>query len=228
MLLIPCVLTDRLTYWLTDFVSTDFVDEGGLSQGIGGCQAQALRRRAEGLTLWPLPLWFVSWQFTCINLWDTCLCHSEDLQSSLANTPLLAHRIDIRPVVPEAGLLYVDEIILADTNVTGDHRICSSLGPVCQMPVSDFHMRDCSLPLPQRKEWVIPQLGCLGLKADEVESVCPCFYVSLASFSVSLCLCFPPPLCLLFISQFHPAFLCLYSYSPCYLFLAWKTYYSYL
>lgn len=59
-----------------------------------------------------------SWQFTCINLWDTCLCHSEDIQSSLANTPLLAHRIDIRPVVPEAGLLYVDEIILADTNVT--------------------------------------------------------------------------------------------------------------
>ncbi|XP_029395138.1 fibrocystin isoform X13 [Mus pahari] len=59
-----------------------------------------------------------SWQFTCINLWDTCVRHSEDLQSSLANTPLLVHRIDIRPMVPEAGLLYVDEIILADTNVT--------------------------------------------------------------------------------------------------------------
>ncbi|XP_031222830.1 fibrocystin [Mastomys coucha] len=59
-----------------------------------------------------------SWQFTCLDLWDTCVCHSEDLQSSLANTPLLVHRIDIRPVVPETGLLYVDEIILADTNVS--------------------------------------------------------------------------------------------------------------
>ncbi|GAB1284827.1 Fibrocystin [Apodemus speciosus] len=58
------------------------------------------------------------WQFTCINLWDTCVCHSEGLQCSLANTPLLVHRIDIVPLAPEAGLLYVDEIILADTNVT--------------------------------------------------------------------------------------------------------------
>ncbi|XP_028622467.1 fibrocystin [Grammomys surdaster] len=57
-----------------------------------------------------------SWRFTCVNLWHTC--HSEDRQSSLANTPLLVHRIDILPMVPEAGLLYVDEIILADTNVT--------------------------------------------------------------------------------------------------------------
>ncbi|XP_008765159.2 fibrocystin [Rattus norvegicus] len=59
-----------------------------------------------------------SWHFTCNNLWDTCVRHSEELQSSLANTPLLVHRIDIFPVVPEADLLYVDEIILADTNVT--------------------------------------------------------------------------------------------------------------
>ncbi|XP_052048711.1 fibrocystin [Apodemus sylvaticus] len=58
------------------------------------------------------------WQFTCINLWDTCVCHSEGLQASLANSPLLVHRIDILPMVPEAGLLYVDEIILADTNIT--------------------------------------------------------------------------------------------------------------
>ncbi|KAL1771938.1 fibrocystin isoform X1 [Sigmodon hispidus] len=59
-----------------------------------------------------------SWQFTCINLLDTCVRHSEDLQSSLANTPLLVHRIDILPVALEAGLLYLDEIIVADTNVT--------------------------------------------------------------------------------------------------------------
>ncbi|KAL6078579.1 hypothetical protein STEG23_011148, partial [Scotinomys teguina] len=59
-----------------------------------------------------------SWQFTCVNLWDTCVRHSENLQSSLANTPLLVHQIDILPVAPEAGRLYLDEIILADTNVT--------------------------------------------------------------------------------------------------------------
>ncbi|XP_038199739.1 fibrocystin [Arvicola amphibius] len=59
-----------------------------------------------------------SWQFTCINLWDTCVRHSEDLPSSLANTPLLVHRIDILPVAPKAGLLYLDEIILADTSIT--------------------------------------------------------------------------------------------------------------
>ncbi|XP_051060248.1 fibrocystin [Phodopus roborovskii] len=59
-----------------------------------------------------------SWQFTCINLWDTCVRRSEDLQSSATNTPLLVHRIDIVSLAPEAGLLYLDEIILADTNVT--------------------------------------------------------------------------------------------------------------
>ncbi|EGW10040.1 Fibrocystin [Cricetulus griseus] len=63
----------------------------------------------------PLP---ESWQFACINLWDTCVRCSEDLQSSPANTPLLVHRIDILATAPEAGLLYLDEIILADTNVT--------------------------------------------------------------------------------------------------------------
>ncbi|KAK7809887.1 hypothetical protein U0070_000273, partial [Myodes glareolus] len=56
--------------------------------------------------------------FTCINLWDTCVRRSEDLPSSLANAPLLVHRIDILPVAPKAGLLYLDEIILADTSIT--------------------------------------------------------------------------------------------------------------
>ncbi|XP_008823437.1 fibrocystin [Nannospalax galili] len=59
-----------------------------------------------------------SWHFACINIWDTCVHHFEDLQSSLANTPLLVHQIDIVPVVQDAGLFYVDEIIIADTNIT--------------------------------------------------------------------------------------------------------------
>lgn len=59
------------------------------------------------------------------------MSHSEDLQSSLANTALLVHQIDILPVALEAGPLYLDEIILADTNVTGDRHICCSLRPAC-------------------------------------------------------------------------------------------------
>ncbi|XP_055461671.1 fibrocystin, partial [Psammomys obesus] len=59
-----------------------------------------------------------SWQFTCINLWDTCVHPSEDPPFSLATCPLLVHRIDVFALVPEAGLLYVDDIVLADTNVT--------------------------------------------------------------------------------------------------------------
>ncbi|XP_051008909.1 LOW QUALITY PROTEIN: fibrocystin [Acomys russatus] len=70
-----------------------------------------------------------SWQFTCVNLWDTCVRCSEELQFSLANTPFLVHRIDIFPVVLEAGLLYVDEIILADTNITVSQADSALAGP---------------------------------------------------------------------------------------------------
>lgn len=110
---------------------------------MGGCLVPVLRRRPGDFTQRLLPLCFGSWQFTCINLWDTCVRRSEDLPSSLANAPLLVRRIDILPVAPKAGLLYLDEIILADTSITGDCHICCPLGPASQMPVSKFHTRCC-------------------------------------------------------------------------------------
>ncbi|XP_073938075.1 fibrocystin isoform X2 [Castor canadensis] len=59
-----------------------------------------------------------SWQFTCTDLWDTCVLPLGDLQSPLANAPLLVHRIDLFLLAQETGLLYVDEIIIANTDVT--------------------------------------------------------------------------------------------------------------
>uniref|UniRef100_A0A8C9DNE7 Fibrocystin n=1 Tax=Prolemur simus TaxID=1328070 RepID=A0A8C9DNE7_PROSS len=59
-----------------------------------------------------------SWHFACTNLWETCVRRSGDVQPPLANSPVLVHRIDLLPLAEETGLLFVDEIIIADTNVT--------------------------------------------------------------------------------------------------------------
>ncbi|XP_008589430.1 PREDICTED: fibrocystin-like, partial [Galeopterus variegatus] len=59
-----------------------------------------------------------SWRFTCTDLWETCVRRSGDLQPPLANPAVLVHQIDLLPLAQETGLLYVDEIIIADTNVT--------------------------------------------------------------------------------------------------------------
>ena len=67
-----------------------------------------------------------SWQFTCTDLWKTCVHHSSHLQLPPANS-LLVHQIDLLPVSPEMGMFYVDEIIIADTNLTGDYQIYSPL-----------------------------------------------------------------------------------------------------
>lgn len=64
---------------------------------------------------------FFSWRFTCTNLWKTCVHHSTHLQGPLANSPVLVHRIDLFPLALEMGVFYVDEVIIADTNLTGDH-----------------------------------------------------------------------------------------------------------
>uniref|UniRef100_A0A8B9YG71 PKHD1 ciliary IPT domain containing fibrocystin/polyductin n=1 Tax=Bos mutus grunniens TaxID=30521 RepID=A0A8B9YG71_BOSMU len=59
-----------------------------------------------------------NWQFTCTNLWKTCVYHSSNLQLPPANSPVLVHQIDLLPLSPEMGMFYVDEIIIADTNLT--------------------------------------------------------------------------------------------------------------
>ncbi|KAM5286797.1 fibrocystin isoform 2-T3 [Hipposideros larvatus] len=59
-----------------------------------------------------------SWQFTCTDLWKTCVHRSAYLQMPLANSPVLVHRIDLLPLAQETGVFYVDEIIIADTNLT--------------------------------------------------------------------------------------------------------------
>ncbi|XP_045699281.1 fibrocystin isoform X7 [Phyllostomus hastatus] len=59
-----------------------------------------------------------SWQFTCTNLWKACLHHSLHLQTSLAHSLVLVHRIDLFPLAQEMGVFYVDEVIIADTNLT--------------------------------------------------------------------------------------------------------------
>ncbi|XP_070274536.1 fibrocystin [Myotis yumanensis] len=59
-----------------------------------------------------------SWRFTCINLWKTCVHRSMHLQRPLANSPVLVHRIDLFPLALETGVFCVDEVIIADTNLT--------------------------------------------------------------------------------------------------------------
>ncbi|ELV09928.1 Fibrocystin [Tupaia chinensis] len=59
-----------------------------------------------------------SWQFTCTDLLETCVRHSRDLQIALANSPVLVHRIDLLLPAQETDPLYVDEVIIADMNVT--------------------------------------------------------------------------------------------------------------
>ncbi|XP_070370876.1 fibrocystin isoform X2 [Equus asinus] len=59
-----------------------------------------------------------SWQFTCTDLWNTCVHRSTDLQPPLASSPALVHLIDLLPLSQDPGVFYVDEIVIADTNLT--------------------------------------------------------------------------------------------------------------
>lgn len=43
----------------------------------------------------------------------------------VANSPVLVHRVDLLPLAQETGVFYMDEIIIADTNLTGDQPIHS-------------------------------------------------------------------------------------------------------
>lgn len=65
-----------------------------------------------------------SWRFTCTDLWDMCVYHSGNLQMPLVKASVLVHQISLFSVALETGLLYLDEIIIADTNLTGNQHIC--------------------------------------------------------------------------------------------------------
>ncbi|XP_054554835.1 fibrocystin isoform X2 [Talpa occidentalis] len=59
-----------------------------------------------------------SWKFACTDLWNTCVQHSEHLPMPLADAPVLVRHIDLFPQAQEQEGFYVDEIIIADTNLT--------------------------------------------------------------------------------------------------------------
>ncbi|KAB1261904.1 Fibrocystin, partial [Camelus dromedarius] len=60
----------------------------------------------------------ISWEFACTDLRKTCVHDPACLQPPLANCPVLVHGIDLLPLSPGTGAFYVDEVIIADTNLT--------------------------------------------------------------------------------------------------------------
>ncbi|XP_047413699.1 fibrocystin isoform X2 [Sciurus carolinensis] len=115
-----------------------------------------------------------SWQFTCTDLWDTCLHGSRDLQPPLSNVPVLVHQIVLLPSPQETGQLCVDEIIIADTNVTvsqadsGTARpggnLVESISVVGSPPVYSvaFWLACCGLELPLITARSVPNEGTEG------------------------------------------------------------------
>ncbi|XP_069418909.1 fibrocystin isoform X4 [Ovis canadensis] len=112
-----------------------------------------------------------SWQFTCTDLWKTCVRHSSHLQLPPANSPVLVHQIDLLPLSPEMGMFFVDEIIIADTNLTvsqadtGTARpggnLLESLSVVGSPPVYNVTswLAGCGLELPLITASAVPTEG---------------------------------------------------------------------
>ncbi|XP_044531280.1 fibrocystin [Gracilinanus agilis] len=59
-----------------------------------------------------------SWKFVCNELWESCVRHSGGLSTRLANSPVLVHQIDMSPQEHKKSHFYIDEIIVADRNLT--------------------------------------------------------------------------------------------------------------
>ncbi|XP_066215311.1 fibrocystin isoform X2 [Saccopteryx leptura] len=59
-----------------------------------------------------------SWNFTCMNLWKTCVPRSARFQTHLAKSRTRARQLHLFPSAQEAGVFYVDEILIADTSLT--------------------------------------------------------------------------------------------------------------
>uniref|UniRef100_A0A8C3WBQ6 PKHD1 ciliary IPT domain containing fibrocystin/polyductin n=1 Tax=Catagonus wagneri TaxID=51154 RepID=A0A8C3WBQ6_9CETA len=59
-----------------------------------------------------------SWQFTCTDLWRLCVQRSLPLRPPPVHSSVLVHQLDLLPLTPETGTFSVDEIFIADTNLT--------------------------------------------------------------------------------------------------------------
>lgn len=145
-----------------------------------GSQSQGSNGR--GLQVHSPVLLFFSWRFTCTNLWKACVHRSLRLQMALAHSPVLVHRVDLFPLVQEMGVFYVDEVIIADTNLTGDHRIHSP--PWTCPSIANFKLstRGCS-PVSEGETGEV-HLACLGSKKRMGFVLCALGpYISLANSS---------------------------------------------
>uniref|UniRef100_A0A8C0KK16 PA14 domain-containing protein n=1 Tax=Canis lupus dingo TaxID=286419 RepID=A0A8C0KK16_CANLU len=112
-----------------------------------------------------------SWQFTCTDLWETCVHHSMYLQPPLVDSPVLVHRIDLFPLSQETSGFYVDEIIIADTNITVSQadsetahpggNLVESLCVVGSPPVYNisFWLVGCGQELPLITASIVPTGG---------------------------------------------------------------------
>ncbi|XP_029801305.1 fibrocystin [Suricata suricatta] len=112
-----------------------------------------------------------SWQFTCTDLWKSCVHHPEYPQLPLANASVLVHRIDLLPLSQKTSGFYVDEIIIADTNITvsqadsGTARpggnVVESLSVVGSPPVYNvsFWLVGCGQELPLITASSVPTEG---------------------------------------------------------------------
>ncbi|XP_014638035.1 PREDICTED: fibrocystin [Ceratotherium simum simum] len=112
-----------------------------------------------------------SWRFTCTDLWNTCVHCSVDLQPPLASSPARVRRIDLLLLSQELGVFYVDEIIIADTNLTvsqadsGTARpggnLVESLSVVGSPPVYNVTswLAGCGLELPLITASSVPTEG---------------------------------------------------------------------
>ncbi|XP_072688783.1 fibrocystin [Canis lupus baileyi] len=112
-----------------------------------------------------------SWQFTCTDLWETCVHHSVYLQPPLVDSPVLVHRIDLFPLSQETSGFYVDEIIIADTNITVSQadsetahpggNLVESLCVVGSPPVYNisFWLVGCGQELPLITASIVPTGG---------------------------------------------------------------------
>lgn len=132
-----------------------------------GCTRGGVPDTCQERPISVLPMVF-RWQFTCTDLWRTCVLSSTSLQTQQANSPGLVHRIDLFPLAQKPGMFYVDEIIIADRNLTGDLSTHSP-SKTCS---SKYQPQTCLL------------ICCCSSMALDIESRCSCYvYICLLCLS---------------------------------------------